>query len=42
MGDNIKKIDNSGRLVLGKQYAGAHVSIDASDPNEICIKLVEG
>ena len=38
---NIKKIDNNGRLVLGKQYAGSHVSIDTSTPNEINIKLVD-
>lgn len=39
--ENIKKIDNAGRLVLGKQFAGSFVSIDSSKPNEINIKLVD-
>lgn len=41
MDSSIKKIDNNGRIVLGKQYAGSHVSVDTSNPNEICIKLVD-
>lgn len=41
MDSNIKKIDNNGRLVLGKQFAGNHVSVDTSNPNEILIKLVD-
>lgn len=39
--ENIKKIDNAGQLVLGKQFAGSFVSIDSSKPNEINIKLVD-
>lgn len=38
--ENIKKIDNAGRLVLGKQFAGSFVSVDTSNPNEIHLKLV--